>query len=59
VVLTSAASSANSGVFSTSRMLYGLALKGDAPNPSTACRAAACRRAACCSPASACWAAPS
>jgi D-serine/D-alanine/glycine transporter len=43
VVLTSAASSANSGVFSTSRMLYGLALKGDAPNPSTACRAAACR----------------
>ncbi|WP_333906662.1 D-serine/D-alanine/glycine transporter [Delftia acidovorans] len=31
VVLTSAASSANSGVFSTSRMLYGLALKGDAP----------------------------
>lgn len=31
VVLTSAASSANGGVFSTSRMLYGLALKGDAP----------------------------
>jgi len=31
VVLTSAASSANSGVFSTSRMLFGLALKGDAP----------------------------
>ena len=31
VVLTSAASSANSGVFSTSRMLYGLAAKGDAP----------------------------
>ena len=31
VVLTSAASSANSGVFSTSRMLYGLALEGDAP----------------------------
>ena len=31
VVLTSAASSANSGVFSTSRMLYGLAIKGDAP----------------------------
>lgn len=31
VVLTSATSSANSGVFSTSRMLYGLALKGDAP----------------------------
>ncbi len=31
VVLTSAASSANSGVFSTSRMLYGLALKEDAP----------------------------
>lgn len=31
VVLTSAASSANSGVFSTSRMLYGLALDGDAP----------------------------
>lgn len=31
VVLTSAASSANSGVFSTSRMLYGLARKGDAP----------------------------
>lgn len=31
VVLTSAASSANSGIFSTSRMLYGLAGKGDAP----------------------------
>ncbi|RWU22961.1 D-serine/D-alanine/glycine transporter [Pseudomonas alkylphenolica] len=31
VVLTSAASSANSGVFSTSRMLYGLAVDGDAP----------------------------
>ena len=31
VVLTSAASSANSGVFSTSRMLYGLAVEGDAP----------------------------
>jgi len=31
VVLTSAASSANSGVFSTSRMMYGLAKDGDAP----------------------------
>ncbi|MBK4715112.1 MULTISPECIES: D-serine/D-alanine/glycine transporter [Tenebrionibacter/Tenebrionicola group] len=31
VVLTSAASSANSGVFSTSRMLYGLAQDGAAP----------------------------
>ncbi|MGF6093894.1 D-serine/D-alanine/glycine transporter [Pseudomonas sp. 18175] len=31
VVLSSAASSANSGVFSTSRMLFGLALEGDAP----------------------------
>ena len=31
VVLTSAASSANSGVFSTSRMLYGLSQEGDAP----------------------------
>lgn len=31
VVLTSAASSANSGVFSTSRMLFGLAIKQDAP----------------------------
>ena len=31
VVLTSAASSANSGVFSTSRMLFGLSIKGDAP----------------------------
>jgi len=31
VVLTSAASSANSGVFSTSRMLFGLAQEGDAP----------------------------
>ncbi|WP_277963645.1 D-serine/D-alanine/glycine transporter [Pseudomonas sp. RIT-To-2] len=31
VVLTSAASSANSGIFSTSRMLFGLALEGDAP----------------------------
>ena len=32
VVLTSAASSANSGIFSTSRMLYGLAHKGMAPH---------------------------
>ncbi|TNH44001.1 D-serine/D-alanine/glycine transporter [Photorhabdus luminescens] len=32
VVLTSAASSANSGVFSTSRMLFGLAKEGDAPH---------------------------
>lgn len=31
VVLTSAASSANSGVFSTSRMLFGLAQEGHAP----------------------------
>ncbi|MEY0542291.1 D-serine/D-alanine/glycine transporter [Providencia rettgeri] len=31
VVLTSAASSANSGVFSTSRMLFGLSKEGDAP----------------------------
>ena len=31
VVLTSAASSANSGVFSTSRMLFGLAQEGNAP----------------------------
>ncbi|WJV55349.1 D-serine/D-alanine/glycine transporter [Prodigiosinella aquatilis] len=31
VVLTSAASSANSGIFSTSRMLFGLARQGDAP----------------------------
>jgi D-serine/D-alanine/glycine transporter len=31
VVLTSAASSANSGIFSTSRMMYGLALDNDAP----------------------------
>lgn len=31
VVLTSAASSANSGIFSTSRMLYGLAQNGHAP----------------------------
>lgn len=31
VVLTSAASSANSGVFSTSRMLFGLSQQGDAP----------------------------
>ncbi|MGY4493882.1 D-serine/D-alanine/glycine transporter [Pseudomonas sp. TE3610] len=31
VVLSSAASSANSGIFSTSRMLFGLALEGDAP----------------------------
>ena len=31
VVLTSAASSANSGIYSTSRMLYGLAEKDDAP----------------------------
>ncbi len=32
VVLTSAASSANSGVFSTSRMLFGLAQDGQAPS---------------------------
>ncbi|KEG22960.1 D-serine/D-alanine/glycine transporter [Bartonella bacilliformis] len=32
VVLTSAASSANSGVFSTSRMIYGLAIKRGAPS---------------------------
>ena len=31
VVITSASSSCNSGIFSTSRMLYGLALKGMAP----------------------------
>ncbi|MEV0318317.1 D-serine/D-alanine/glycine transporter [Streptomyces sp. NPDC050658] len=31
VVLTSAASSANSGIYSTSRMVYGLAKDGDAP----------------------------
>lgn len=31
VVLTSAASSANSGIYSTSRMLFGLASSGDAP----------------------------
>ena len=33
VVLTSAASSANSGIYSTSRMVYGLARDGDAPGP--------------------------
>ena len=33
VVLTSAASAANSGLYSTSRMLYGLAHKGMAPAP--------------------------
>jgi D-serine/D-alanine/glycine transporter len=32
VVLTSAASSANSGIYSTSRMLYGLARDGNAPS---------------------------
>lgn len=31
VVLTSATSSANSGIYSTSRMVYGLSLQGDAP----------------------------
>ncbi len=31
VVLTSAASSANSGIYSTSRMIYGLAVHGNAP----------------------------
>ena len=31
VVLTSAASSANSGIYSTSRMVYGLSWRGDAP----------------------------
>ena len=33
VVLTSAASSANSGIYSTSRMIYGLAGDGNAPKP--------------------------
>ncbi len=33
VVLTSAMSSANSGIYSTSRMVYGLAQEGDAPKP--------------------------
>ncbi|PYI65005.1 D-serine/D-alanine/glycine transporter [Arthrobacter livingstonensis] len=33
VVLTSAMSSANSGIYSTSRMVYGLAQEGDAPRP--------------------------
>lgn len=33
VVLTSATSSANSGIYSTSRMVYGLACEGDAPGP--------------------------
>ncbi|EMY34728.1 D-serine/D-alanine/glycine transporter CycA [Arthrobacter crystallopoietes BAB-32] len=32
VVLTSAMSSANSGIYSTSRMVYGLAQEGDAPS---------------------------
>ena len=32
VVLTSATSSANSGIYSTSRMVYGLAEQGDAPS---------------------------
>lgn len=32
VVLTSAMSSANSGIYSTSRMVYGLAKEGDAPS---------------------------
>ncbi|WP_313812930.1 amino acid permease [Glutamicibacter sp.] len=32
VVLTSAMSSANSGIYSTSRMVYGLATEGDAPS---------------------------
>ncbi|STZ74398.1 amino acid permease-associated region [Mycolicibacterium fortuitum] len=32
VVLTSATSSANSGIYSTSRMVYGLATEGDAPS---------------------------
>lgn len=31
VVITSAASSANSGIYSTSRMIYGLSQRGDAP----------------------------
>jgi D-serine/D-alanine/glycine transporter len=35
VVLSSAASSANSGIFSTSRMLYGLGLRGQAPQTLT------------------------
>jgi len=33
VVLTSATSSANSGIYSTSRMVHGLAQEGDAPQP--------------------------
>ncbi|VEB92902.1 D-alanine/D-serine/glycine permease [Citrobacter koseri] len=44
VVLTSAASSANSGVFSTSRMLFGLAQEGVAPKAFANCLSARCRR---------------
>ena len=45
VVLTSAASSANSGIYSTSRMVYGLAQEGDAPGPASAgCPPARSRR---------------
>ena len=36
VVLTSAMSSANSGIYSTSRMVYGLAQEGDAPSGASA-----------------------
>lgn len=54
VVLTSAASSANSGVFSTSRMLYGLSQEGDAPKAFENCRAARYLPTACISPAPAC-----
>ena len=55
VVLTSAMSSANSGIYSTSRMVYGLAQEGDAPQrlrqPVPAARS---RRTPCSSPASSC-----
>lgn len=46
VVLTSAASSANSGVFSTNRMLFGFGAEGVAPKRSLSYRNARYRRKA-------------
>lgn len=55
VVLTSAASSANSGIFSTSRMLYGLSQQGVAHRSFGILRVAQYLPSVCFSPACVCW----
>lgn len=55
VVLTSAASSANSGIYSTSRMVYGLAQEGDAPARFGGSPPGRCRSTPCSCPASSCF----